>query len=329
MKKKFSLSSLLCILLILPLSCLAIEGVVVCDATIASWSNDASMREYMSTVRCDCRNGNNHDPVCTPIGGGAAPSAGGGSHKGSSHQDTQMMMMQQMQQYLQQVGANNKRAFEESAQAAAAGAQALNQAQQSDIQSEEDRRKQAALAEIADREQGNQELGAQLQGMPGSEDRPTLDLASALNRDSQRNQAGDQLKSVKFHSETAERLAKMNGELSGEAAKDEASKGFDTGGKYAGSIPVMVPAKERVIPKEKITPEIQKIMDDRKEVKEKRIELEKDLTKLEAKKEKTPEDTVEMAKLKQDISTAKNKENYDDYAINEELEKPATSKTEK
>jgi hypothetical protein len=326
MKNKVAFTFLIPYLALFSGTCQAIEGSIDCNATIRAWKGDASLREYMSTQNCDCRNGNGSSPVCTSKSG-ASQSASGRSGGSSAHKksgnDAEMMMLQGMQNYLNQAGQNNKQAYEKSRQVGIESAAALNEAQQSALQSEEERRLRAAREEMADREQGNQEIGAQLQGMPGSSDRPTLDIAGALNQDSKRNKAGDQLKSVEFHSKTAARFS------SDEAMKDEASKGFDTGGKYAGSLPVIVPEKEKVIPKEKITPEIKKMMDERDEVKEKRKELEKDLEKLEAKKEKTPEDTVEMAKLKQDISTAKNKENYDDYAINEELKKPAKLNPEK
>jgi hypothetical protein len=65
---------------------------VDCRGTITMWGHDRSMSSYMSSHRCDCSNGANRMPVCTPIGGGGGGGAGGGLHH--SKYAMQGMMMQ-------------------------------------------------------------------------------------------------------------------------------------------------------------------------------------------------------------------------------------------
>lgn len=65
----------------LPASVLAQS--VHCQGTISAWSADASLRSFMASHTCDCSDGLNRHPVCTPNAGGGSfgkhkkPSAAG------------------------------------------------------------------------------------------------------------------------------------------------------------------------------------------------------------------------------------------------------------
>lgn len=148
--------------------------------------------------------------------------------------------------------------------------------------------------------------------------------AEQARRDAQASKlAGDQLKSIEHHGTTAKGLK-------GSASSTEAGKGFDTAGDPAGSLDSMVvdgrnPGKEPVVPREKRTRAIAKLEKQRDEMKKKRVEMEKKVTKLENKGAMTPEETVKLVNLKQDLSNAKNKENFYNFSITEELRKPSKS----
>lgn len=135
--------------------------------------------------------------------------------------------------------------------------------------------------------------------------------------------AARQLKSVEHHGTVAK-------DLSREPSSLESRKGFDTGGDRAGSLDAMVvdgrnTGKEPVIPKEKRTTTVTTLEKQRDEVKTRRIDLEKNVAKMEEKASKTPEETVALAKLKQEVSTTKNKEIFLNFSISEELRKPTES----
>ncbi|MCK5074126.1 MAG: hypothetical protein KAQ98_11920 [Bacteriovoracaceae bacterium] len=211
--------------------------------------------------------------------------------------------MKKMQEHLRRQESLNKATMQKSRAAAIEGAKQINQAQTSNIQEEEYRRQKKIESEGLRDTLERQQISNELQGLSP-------------------NSAGQQLKSTNFHSELAEKLGKA---ASMDAAKKQASRGFDTEGSYAGEIPVVrIKSRDTTpIPQERMTLQMQNLMKKREQVRINKNELEQKLEKMEKKTNLSPEDKVEIVKIKQEISTTHNKEIYYDFSIDEELKKPS------
>lgn len=128
------------------------------------------------------------------------------------------------------------------------------------------------------------------------------------------SEAARQLKAVEQHSDQARPTADSN----------EARRGFDTGGKPAGTLgtsPVYGGtggSKEPVVPASKRTPAITALETQRDESKKQVQVLEDKLKKLDSSK-----DAIEIAKVKQEKSTVESKVQYLNFSIGEMLDKPA------
>lgn len=279
---------------------------VDCDATIAAWRSDSSMRQYMHDHTCRCSNGRSRPPVCTSNSSGTSSS--GSSHRTSSSKSkysTKAAALKGIQDGLNQSLTIDHAAIERANQQRLEGARQLHDEQLSVQQDVEQGRQQAAQVAAAARAKQIQDLSKALQGMPGSGS--GLDFSSVLNDDARR------------------RL--QYGAVSGTGLEPERmaiGSGFDTAGKLAGQPPPPPPMPAPVkleIPEERITPQMQVLMQERQAVQSKKKELVESLSRYESKVKLTPEDTVEVAKLKQEISVTQNKENFYEFSINQELEK--------
>lgn len=140
--------------------------------------------------------------------------------------------------------------------------------------------------------------------------------------------AGDQLMSAARHGAEARELA---GQGAREPASATARLGFDTAGRPSGSLPALTTdgrsqLREPVIPPERRNdPKIVSLVNQRDTAKRERVALEEKLRKLEGRPQRTQETLVQIAKLRQEVDTAKNKEIYLNFSINEELRKPEQS----
>jgi hypothetical protein len=178
-------------LLVLSGSCLAQQ--VDCNATIQAWKHDVSLRQYLNDYSCDCSNGNSRQPVCTKKSSPSKSSGGKASGRKASGgvKGTKGAVLQVLKNFLDEQPRGDPRASEERRQTAIESALHLNEAQQSALQTEEDRRKQAAREEAAIRDKSLKELSSALQGMPASEAQAALDIENALNEDTRRKQLAE------------------------------------------------------------------------------------------------------------------------------------------
>jgi hypothetical protein len=304
----------------------SIHGVPMCRETIQVWEADPNMRQYMEEHDCDCRNGESSAPVCeerhSSQAGQSAPTSrqGSGAIRYNSSDAVKMAVIQGLKNSLDQMTRPNPAAIRKFTQEGNENARYLNQAQESAEQSVEARRQQAVEREAAEQSRASMELSGELQGVPGIDKAPPpVDIADTLNEDTQRRQlAGMQLKSVQQSSSAA---ARAKGPAADAYARDEAGKGFDTKGRYAGAL-TTVEEYKKTIPKEKMTPKIKELLHEREEMQGKKKELAKKLSVLYEKKRKTPQDTVDIVKLQGEISQVQNMENFNDFSVNEELAKP-------
>ena len=130
--------------------------------------------------------------------------------------------------------------------------------------------------------------------------------------------ASAQAESAQFHGRS------LAAAKSDEEASRRAQFGFDSKGDPKEGIEFAplkgIPPWERdpEIPKERITPEIEKLVGERTEARQKRRDLETELAGL--RKAKKP-DTVAIAKTRDEISTLQNQEIFVNFSINEKLTK--------
>lgn len=139
-----------------------------------------------------------------------------------------------------------------------------------------------------------------------------LERARAAFRQSQ---AARQGKSTEAHGETARQLRN-------ESASEQARKGFDTGGKSAGTLDTSTVRgdvkRDPVVPAAKRTAKISSL-------EKQRAAMRKEIAALDAKRKALDpkKDAVAISKIKQDVSTRESKIDYLNFSITEELEKPA------
>ncbi|RJX30271.1 MAG: hypothetical protein C4516_10510 [Oxalobacter sp.] len=319
--------AVMCICLSLSFDAQAQRAQINCEGTIASWQSDIRMRDYMRTHDCDCRNGHNSSPVCTRRSTGKsqsnrapAPTYSTTRKKKSTSLSTQKMMLNEMQKTIDNMNKVDPRVEAQRRKEAAENARRLGEAHKADERSEEARRQLARHRQMATQKASAQELSRELQGLPTTQTAPGLLEAPAGSSTSRNTNAGSQLRSTLFHSERAAQSGSL------EDARGEAGMGFDTPGKNVGRLkPIQKPANSENISPEKMTPKVKQWVQDRESNRNKKKELEEKLEKLKSKPKLEPNETVEVVKLQQEISTAQNKENYYNFSINEELSKPATT----
>ena len=164
----------------------------VCDGTLASWSQDPSMKQYMNDYECSCSNGNSSPPVCNSRNAGAeAQSYGGGGGKTRGPSD-EMLVLRELQKQLDQMFQVNWQAYRKYQQESLQNAQQIHRDQQAALLAEEERRKKAAREEAARREKEALELHTELLGMPPSGgSNNLLDITGALDEDARKKQLAE------------------------------------------------------------------------------------------------------------------------------------------
>ncbi|MDR3639895.1 MAG: hypothetical protein P4L39_01075 [Humidesulfovibrio sp.] len=191
------------------------------------------------------------------------------------------------------------------------GAQMLQDAQTAEQQTEDARRTKAARDAASERAQRVRAITGDLQAMPATGN----DLSGLVPG----LPAGQQ---------------PLDTDL--ETLRARAGSGFDTPGRLMGDTPRQPPPPAaprpdpaaqsldqrlaRMAAQGKLTPEMQKKIKERDALREQKRDLEQQLARMESKGQLSPAETVELSKLKQEISTAQNKENYSGFTINQELE---------
>ncbi|MEI7612648.1 MAG: hypothetical protein WCK63_07045 [Betaproteobacteria bacterium] len=113
-----------------------------------------------------------------------------------------------------------------------------------------------------------------------------------------------------------------------EALRAAGSSGFDTRGPLAGQLPPPPPPasppspvalKEKPVPADKLTPEMQAQLKERDELRVRKKEMQESLAGLTSKGNLTPEESAAMEKLRHDLAVTLNKENFLTFSINESL----------
>jgi hypothetical protein len=250
-------------------------------------------------------------PVCVPYpgmpcpgdatdggssgGSGRSAPASGGSGSRSHKTSNETLILQGLKDTLNQMSVPNPAALQKIHETRLEGDRALQESVQAQQMTEEQRRQKAVRDAEDARLRQVRDLAGSLQGLPGTP--------------------------------TDERL------------RDWAGSGFDTGGKLGGN-PVLpappapppptpvapVAPVEKPIPPEKMTPEMQSLVQERQAVREKKAELQRNLEQLETGGKAAPADSAEIARLKEELAVTLNKENYLTFSVNEALESPSAPK---
>lgn len=264
-------------------------------------------------------------PVCVPAPGmpcpGTTSSSSSRSDRSTSYYSTSSgsrttkpstnaVILKNLQSSIDQMNRPNPATLQKIRQTQLEGDNAHQQAVSSQQAGEEQRRHKALRDAEAARMKQFQELSSSLQGLPtntGIELRP----------------GGTPF----FGQGGTSRDAVLPGS-NDEPQRSAISSGFDTRGPLAGQLklppptptpPTRVVSQEKPIPLEKLTPAIQAQLKERETLQAHRKELQKSLEKLESKDRMTPEDTVSVAKIKQEIFVTTNKEHYLTFTLNESL----------
>lgn len=162
--------------------------------TLAAWSRDPSMKQYITDYECSCSNGNSQPPVCRSKNDGAQSQGSGGSRgpvkpRGPSDQQ---IVLQELQKQLNQLFQVNWQAYRKFQEESLQNGQQIGQDQQAALDAEEERRQKAARDDAARRELEALKVHTDLLGMPpsgGSSDLP--DITSALDADARKKQLAE------------------------------------------------------------------------------------------------------------------------------------------
>lgn len=264
-------------------------------------------------------------PVCVPYPGmpcpGSASSSGSGRSSYSSptystgsrsaKPSTNAIMLKELQNSIDQMFTPNPETLRKIRQTQLDGAQAQQEAVQSQQTAEEQHRLKTMQDAEAARLKQLQDLAGSLQGLPGTSTatgnvRPGGTAFFGLG-----GGAGDPTPDTRL-----------------EGWRAAASSGFDTAGPLAGTIPPAPPPatpptpvllEEKPIPPEKITPEIQALLDERVAVRERKQQLQKTLDWITANTNPTNSESASLDQLRQELDATLNKEDYLTFSINEAL----------
>ena len=163
----------------------------VCDATLAAWSRDSSMQQYMNDYECSCSNGNSSPPVCSSRSAEAGTQSYGGTVKSRGPSD-EMLVLQELQKQVDQLFQVNKQAYRKYQQESLQNAQQIHQEQTAALRAEEERRNKAAREESARREKAALEVHTELLGVPSSDgSNDLLDITGALDADARKKQLAE------------------------------------------------------------------------------------------------------------------------------------------
>jgi len=246
-------------------------------------------------------------PVCVPYpgmpcpgdspssssGSGGSTSSSGSSSGGRSHKTSdETLILKGLQGTVDQMFKSNPGTLQKVRETQMEGDRALQESQQAQQMTEEQRRQKAVHDAEAARSRQVRELVGSLQGMPGNAGPETLRV--------------------------------------------RAGSGFDTPGKLAGEpvlplpppppLPTPVTLEEKVVPQEKMTPRIQALVQEREALREKKMELQQAVARLETQSSLSPGDSAEVGRIRQELAVTLNKESFCTFSINEELESPSAAK---
>ena len=171
-----------------------VQAEAVCDATIAAWRQDPSMKQYLNDYDCRCSNGNSSPPVCKAGNTGAEASRGGGGGGGAKKRapSDEQLVVRELQKQVDQMFKVNWQVYEKYRQESLRSAEQIHNALQASARSEEERRKQAAREEAARRELEAMEVHTELLGMPPSGgSNNILDITGALDEDARKKQLAE------------------------------------------------------------------------------------------------------------------------------------------
>ncbi len=263
-------------------------------------------------------------PVCVPVPGmpcpGSAQSASSGTSRStyssgsrSAKPSTNAIMLKELQNSINQMTTPNPATLQRIKQTQMDGNQAHQEAVTAQQTTEEQRRQKALRDAEAARMKQIQDLANALQGLPentpaGVDLRPGGTSFFGLGG----SQGGAPLPGPDL-----------------DALRAAGSSGFDTRGPLRvdhlplppppASPPMPVEFKEKQIPPESVTPEIQALLNEREEIRSRKKETQASLERFESKGKLTPEESATMAKLKQDLAVTLNKEDFLTFSINESL----------
>ncbi len=160
----------------------------VCDATIAAWSRDPGMQQYMNDYECSCSNGNSSPPVCSSRNSGTGVQSYGGAAKSRGPSD-EMLVLRELQKQVDQLFQVNWQAYRKYQQESLQNAQQIHQEQTAALRAEEDRKNKAAEEISSLREKEALEVHTELLGMPSSNASDNLpDITGALDEDARKKQ---------------------------------------------------------------------------------------------------------------------------------------------
>lgn len=163
----------------------------VCDATIAAWSRDPGMQQYMSNYECSCSNGNSSPPVCRSRNADAGAQSYGGAAKSRGPSD-EMLVLNELQKQVDQLFQVNWQAYRKYQQESLRNAQQIHREQTATLRAEEERRNKAAREESARTEKAALEVHTELLGMPPSGGGSNLlDITGALDQDARKKQLAE------------------------------------------------------------------------------------------------------------------------------------------
>lgn len=264
-------------------------------------------------------------PECVPVPGMPCPgsvrssasssgtsrssyySSGSRSAKPSSNS----VILNQLKSSLDQMTTPNPATLQRIQRTQMEGAEAQQEAVRSQQTAEEQRRQKAMRDAEAARMKQLQDLHGNLQGLPGNTN-SRVDLRPG---------------GTPFFGQGGAGSKPMAGPNI-EELREAVSSGFDTRGPLAGQ-PVAVPPlpsppepvvlKEKPIPPEKITPQMRVLIDEREALRGQKKQMQEKLDQLASKSSLTPAESASLEKLKQDLATTLNKEDYLTFTLNESL----------
>lgn len=245
-------------------------------------------------------------PVCVPVpgmpcpgdrassssgSGGSTTSYGSSSGGRSKKTSNEVQILKGLQGTVDQMFQSNPAALRKVRETQMEGDRALQESQQAQQMTEEQRRQKAVRDAESARSRQVQELVGSLQGMPGNAGPKELRVW--------------------------------------------AGSGFDTAGKLAGDpvlplpppppSPTHVTLEEKVVPPEKMTPRIEALTQEREALRERKMELQQAVARLETPSGPSPVDSAEVARLRQELAVTLNKESFCTFSINEELQSPSAA----
>lgn len=263
-------------------------------------------------------------PACVPYPGMPCPgSSSSGTSRSTGYYSTSSgsrttkpssnaIILKGLQNSIDQMNTPNPATLQKIRQTRIEGDEAHQQAVSSQQTGEEQRRIKAQRDAEAARRQQLQNLSGSLQGLPDP------------------SQRGVELRpgGTPFFGQGGTGTSAVSSGASGEPLRTIGSSGFDTRGPLAGQLKVPPPTPEpptravpleKPIPPEKLTPAIQAQLKERETLRTHRKELQESLEKLESKQRLTPDETVSVAKIKQEIFVTTNKEHFLTFTLNEAL----------